>query len=453
VRFVASTRSGVSAYSTPKGLFVTGAAIGEDVPTSLLYDATTKTWSAAASPSAARYEAATTTYVPLTKSTGGRVLVSGGATSDGTVLSSVEIYDPATNSWAPTTPMTSPRRGHTVTQLADGSLLVTGGTTDGTTPVGASESFSPAALGSPCTASGDCYSGFCTDGVCCSIATCGAGRACTADGTSCSAAKGVSCTSDAECASTHCANGVCCDTACDGVCQACNLEATKGTCTSLGASCLGEPADASPVGDAGGGDGGAPVIHEAFTHCTKGSDCSTGTCVEGVCCDTPCTDVCHSCALTGSIGKCTLEPLGVDLKHECGPGRSCLGTCGGDGTCVGATTGTQCETSRCTGASTGVGPAVCASAGGACQLDQVAPFDCAPYVCEPAFGACRSACTSSDQCAQGGFCDTSTQTCVAAPPSGGGGGCAYSSGGGAGAFALAGAIAALGLVARRRRAS
>src|SRR5262249_33796332 len=87
---------------------------------------------------------------------------------------------------------------------------------------------------------------------------------------------------------------------------------------------------------------GVTSITGDFQRCTKGSECPTGHCVEGVCCDTPCTDRCHSCALLTSPGKCTLEPVGVDLKSECGPALSCLGTCGDKGECIGSGAGTMC---------------------------------------------------------------------------------------------------------------
>jgi hypothetical protein len=159
-----------------------------------------------------------------------------------------------------------------------------------------------------------------------------------------------------------------------------------------------------------------------FQRCIKGSDCATGFCVDGVCCDSACTDRCHSCALLASPGKCTLEPVGVDLRNECGPAAQCLGTCGPGGQCIGSGDGTMCARNRCVGPSKGVGPAYCPSPGGKCGTDDVVPFDCAPYVCEPAFGACLTGCKSSEDCANGFVCDVGSKTCVApaAPEEGGG---------------------------------
>jgi MYXO-CTERM domain-containing protein len=175
-----------------------------------------------------------------------------------------------------------------------------------------------------------------------------------------------------------------------------------------------------------------------------------------VCCNSACGQRCFSCALLNTPGQCTQEPTGVDLKSECGPALSCLGTCGPDAQCIGAGTGTMCARNRCTGPSTGAGPAYCSAPGAKCNTDEAVPFDCSPFVCEPAFGACRTQCTSSNDCAQGFVCDTPTKTCVAAPPppaETSEDGCAVSSPGASrGGLAVAGVLIAIGVAMRRRRA-
>ena len=67
----------------------------------------------------------------------GRVLVAGGFGDSCTPriafgyscapLSSVEIFDPATGVWSPTTPMPAPRGGASATLLSDGTVLLVGG--------------------------------------------------------------------------------------------------------------------------------------------------------------------------------------------------------------------------------------------------------------------------------------------------------------------------------------
>jgi hypothetical protein len=58
----------------------------------------------------------------------GKVLLAGGANDDGShALASAELYDPASNSWAPAGAMTAARDSHTATLLGDGKVLVAGG--------------------------------------------------------------------------------------------------------------------------------------------------------------------------------------------------------------------------------------------------------------------------------------------------------------------------------------
>jgi hypothetical protein len=184
--------------------------------------------------------------------------------------------------------------------------------------------------------------------------------------------------------------------------------------------------------------------------CAKDADCPSGFCVEGVCCDSRCDQACHSCALLTSPGKCTEEPIGVDLKQDCGPAFTCLGTCGAGGECIGAGKGSMCARNRCTGPSAGVGPAYCSAPGARCDESDVVPFDCSPYVCAPAFGACLTGCASSLDCADTFVCDVASKTCIAPAPAEDSGGCAINTPGRARALPiLALVLAAIG--ARRRR--
>jgi hypothetical protein len=61
----------------------------------------------------------------------GRILIAGGYWSDGQkwrVLSSTEMYDPATGDFSPIGSMGTPREGHSATLLNDGRVLIAGGT-------------------------------------------------------------------------------------------------------------------------------------------------------------------------------------------------------------------------------------------------------------------------------------------------------------------------------------
>jgi Kelch motif/Galactose oxidase, central domain len=56
----------------------------------------------------------------------GTVLLAGGLSNSGTI-SSAEIYNPSTSSFAATGSLHSPRNEHTATSIADGTVLITGG--------------------------------------------------------------------------------------------------------------------------------------------------------------------------------------------------------------------------------------------------------------------------------------------------------------------------------------
>ena len=85
-----------------------------------LYDPASGTWSATGSLTTARY-GHTATLLP-----NGKVLVAGGY--DGVnVLSSAELYDPASGTWSATGSLTTARYGHTATLLPNGKVLVAGG--------------------------------------------------------------------------------------------------------------------------------------------------------------------------------------------------------------------------------------------------------------------------------------------------------------------------------------
>ena len=59
----------------------------------------------------------------------GRVLVAGGSNDDD-ILNAAQLYDPSTNRFSSTGPMTTRRALHTATLLKDGSILITGGEGD-----------------------------------------------------------------------------------------------------------------------------------------------------------------------------------------------------------------------------------------------------------------------------------------------------------------------------------
>jgi predicted nucleic acid-binding Zn-ribbon protein len=75
----------------------------------------------------------------------GRVLITGGelGVSPGGRLASAEIFDPATQTFTVTGSMTTGRRGHRATLLADGTVLITGGLLSNSTFAASTEIYHP----------------------------------------------------------------------------------------------------------------------------------------------------------------------------------------------------------------------------------------------------------------------------------------------------------------------
>jgi hypothetical protein len=214
--------------------------------------------------------------------------------------------------------------------------------------------------------------------------------------------------------------------------------------------------------------------------CASNMECASGSCVEGVCCDTPCDQGCMACTASakghGVDGAC--EPVGdglPDAKGSCGASASA--PCGADGTCdgLGACTvpaaGTTCAAcpANHVGACDGVGACLCE--GPTCLDAQTLrtadgeTLDCAPYRCEA--DDCAHACNTGTDCAEGYTCDATYQCipfgdgaggALPAPSPVAGGGCALGARGrahdGRGAMGptLTAMIAAMIAARARRRA-
>jgi hypothetical protein len=68
-----------------------------------------------------------------TRLTDGRVLIVGGGSST-ELLTSAELYDPASGKFSPAGSMADPREWHTATLLLDGRVLIAGGDPGRDTP-------------------------------------------------------------------------------------------------------------------------------------------------------------------------------------------------------------------------------------------------------------------------------------------------------------------------------
>lgn len=88
-----------------------------------VYNPTTNTWTATTM-------AIARTAHSATRLADGRIVVAGGSTgllSAPTAVADVEVFQPATNTWAAGAPLGAPRAGHTAALLPDGLLVLLGG--------------------------------------------------------------------------------------------------------------------------------------------------------------------------------------------------------------------------------------------------------------------------------------------------------------------------------------
>jgi MYXO-CTERM domain-containing protein len=147
------------------------------------------------------------------------------------------------------------------------------------------------------------------------------------------------------------------------------------------------------------------------------AECSSGFCIDGVCCDKACNGTCEACnsALTGQTnGSCKPIPAGQSSSGECndaGPANCGLnGLCNGAAGCQLYSSGTQCaNVGACSGESTRYIPDTC-NGTGTC-IDKGIQACNAGYACVA--GVCQTQCTTDSQCASNHWCDTVNAVCVA----------------------------------------
>ncbi len=294
--------------------------------------------------------------------------------------------------------------------------------------------------GTGCSASAECGSGVCVDGVCCASACGGQCESCAVAGSegTCVAVSGAPIGGRPACGS----DGSACAGACDGVVRAAcvypTIQCRGASCTAgvqtAAASCDGAGACPAPVTASCGAyacgvsacsascaadDGCASGFHCAAGACqpnanqggTCGRDgeCATGKCVDGYCCNAACNGQCEACDVPGQEGVCV---------PATGAPRGGRAACDSDGSlCAGACDGAQRTACAYPGASVSCRDASCASqtatlaaacdGAGSCPALQTQA--CGMFVCGAT--ACLGDCTSDAQCAAGNWC--SGGICVA----------------------------------------
>ena len=302
--------------------------------------------------------------------------------------------------------------------------------------------------GQLCSATDQCGSGFCVDGVCCDTTcngqceacaesghegTCSpvagaprAGRnACATDGTDCGGAcdavhtsacaypgsstscRGASCTDGTAILAAGCNSAGACppeqDISCGGF--ACGSTICNGDCT-IDSDCATGNYCAAGICTPKSAPGSV---------CSAADQCASGNCVDGVCCDTACTDQCAACDVPGHVGTCSPVLTGAapeGARQACASdGTSCGGACDGTTTASCAYPDTSCRGASCT---SGVATLSAACDGhGSCPPVQTQ--SCGAFICGA--NACNGNCQSNSDCAAGNFC--SAGVCTATLSNGG----------------------------------
>ncbi|MBI2396151.1 MAG: hypothetical protein HYV09_41695, partial [Deltaproteobacteria bacterium] len=308
--------------------------------------------------------------------------------------------------------------------------------------------------------SGECPASCANDNDCATGYFCAAGGICQArrpQGAPCNTASGGDClTADCrECTSgLTCKDGYCCNNPCAGGCQTC--AATPGLCTTL--TNAKDPDTCSGVNTCSAS--GSCLLENGQT-CTLASQCASGSCADGVCCNTACAGGCDVCNATA--GTCTIAAQGSVGSPSCGAYvcngslPACPSTCGNDSDCAathycaasgtcqlrksqGATcnqsTGVDCKSDGCRVCATGNcidGYCCNSTCGNACDACNgatrgwsgatngtcaIAPASfpgvpaCGSYACNGTSATCAATCTSDAQCGTGYYCNAAG-ACVA----------------------------------------
>ncbi|HEY6476427.1 MAG TPA: hypothetical protein VI456_07570, partial [Polyangia bacterium] len=196
--------------------------------------------------------------------------------------------------------------------------------------------------------------------------------------------------------------------------------------------------------------------------CTAATECGSGFCTDGYCCQEACQETCASCGLTDTLGLCTGHPANTDPDKECtgfsmatgaggaggkgggaagangnktdasvptdasasdaeminppdggivAMGNKCGGMCNGMKKCAFAGSGTSCGTPFCN-TRKDLANLIC-DGNGSCGI---AIADCTGgYACDfvdKPMPACRTTCSANLDCLSGYYCNGTTDACA-----------------------------------------
>ena len=263
----------------------------------------------------------------------------------------------------------------------------------------------PQGDGNPCT-DDICVNGNLTHPFKASNTPCGGGLVCNATG------QCVGCVSDANCTPPQTCNPSPCGMPLTCACCPKNCAQLSATCGSWPDSCGGmqqcnnNTKDGNETDVDCGGGGGCTVKCGQGKKCNGAGDCTSGFCVEGVCCNGACNSACQSCLaankVSGADGTCGNIKAGMDPKNQCvDQGQA---TCATDGQCDGAgacryyATGSVCVPASCANMTT-LNKADTCTAAHTCMDNGTQ--GCGNYICTNS--ACKTTCSGNADCANNTF--------------------------------------------------
>jgi hypothetical protein len=184
--------------------------------------------------------------------------------------------------------------------------------------------------------------------------------------------------------------------------------ATAGGATATSGGSVGTT-DTTASGGKGGSlceTSGACPLKGAGLTCSAGTQCTSGFCVDGVCCDTRCDGQCESCKQTGYVGTCkAVKGDPVAPRTECTGTAPCKGQCDGvsGAACQYPGGSTSCMAAKCTAGK--VTTATACDGKGTCTSPTIK--DCASTLCSSDGLSCADSCAGLT-CGTGTYCNGST---------------------------------------------
>ncbi|WP_437306850.1 kelch repeat-containing protein [Sorangium sp. So ce388] len=406
-------------------VLVVGGAVqaGEaSVDTVEVYHPMTDTWVSRASMATARY------LHSATRLLNGKVLVAGGLTevaSSASLLYSAELYDPAADTWSPARPMNFARYGHAATLLADGKVLVAGGAPYDAA-LGSAEIYDPVidtwTSTGWMTAKDDWFLLSMTllhNGEVLAVGDTGAERYDPTAGAWSRTSPMILHHGGFSATTLH-GGKVLVVGELDGEADESARRAqlydptvdTWAITAPAGTVYAEHTATRLPNGDVL--LIGVSEYPERYTilgaECASDADCASAPCVDGACCESPCSEPCHTCASPSSPGRCVPQPKGSDARRDCAR-EGCDGSCDGFGACSAVPRGGVCMPAQCSDDGThSTAPVLCPADGASCAgpiSEAREAVDCAPYLCDQVGGTCKDRCSSLQDCVTGFACDFS----------------------------------------------